>query len=184
MLGVVLWIFDNLLWPEAPDVPHIRLPRAASLNSEGFEEVRVAQAPTNKSVTPVEMAATPWALPEAAQVYVLPPASANSCLPEFIPVRRGVNVSVVCHHRADRSLVFLKNSSDVGRRHGTNQSGRMVHAQAERGKNKIPYIHHVSCHVAVVSVCYLLSPFLAFTCSQLPPPLHLADSTQDFNITF
>lgn len=29
---------DNLLWPEAQDVPHIHLPRAASLNSKVFEE--------------------------------------------------------------------------------------------------------------------------------------------------
>lgn len=52
MLGVVLWPFDNLLWPEATDVPHIHLPRAASLNSKGFKEVHIMQtlAPTNRSV--------------------------------------------------------------------------------------------------------------------------------------
>lgn len=51
MLGV-LWPFDNLLWPEATDVPHIHLPRAASLNSKGFKEVHIMQtlAPTNRSV--------------------------------------------------------------------------------------------------------------------------------------
>lgn len=39
MLAVILWTFDNLLWPEAPSVLHIHLSRAASLNSKGFEEV-------------------------------------------------------------------------------------------------------------------------------------------------
>lgn len=41
MLAVILWTFDNLLWPEAPNVLHIHLPRAASLNSKGFEEVHI-----------------------------------------------------------------------------------------------------------------------------------------------
>lgn len=44
MLGVVLWTFDNLLWPEAPDVPHIHLPRTAALNSKGFLK-RIRKAP-------------------------------------------------------------------------------------------------------------------------------------------
>lgn len=30
-------LFDNLLWPEAPDVLHVHILRAASLNSRGVE---------------------------------------------------------------------------------------------------------------------------------------------------
>lgn len=43
MLGVILWTFDNLLWPEASNVPHTHLPRVASLNSKSFEEVHIVQ---------------------------------------------------------------------------------------------------------------------------------------------
>lgn len=43
MWSVIPRTFDNLLWPEAPDVPHIHLPRTASLNSKGFEEVHIVQ---------------------------------------------------------------------------------------------------------------------------------------------
>jgi len=42
-LDVMLWTFDKLLWPEASNVPHICLPRPASLNSKGFEEVHIVQ---------------------------------------------------------------------------------------------------------------------------------------------
>lgn len=43
MLSVELRTFDNLLWPEAADVPHIHLPRAGCLNMEGLEEVHILQ---------------------------------------------------------------------------------------------------------------------------------------------
>lgn len=43
MLGVILCTFDNLLWPEATNVPHIHLPRASSLNNKGFKEVHIVQ---------------------------------------------------------------------------------------------------------------------------------------------
>lgn len=49
MLGVILWTFDNLLWPKAPNVPHIHLPRAASPNSKSFEDVHIAQLWTVKA---------------------------------------------------------------------------------------------------------------------------------------
>lgn len=67
-LGVVLRTFDNLLWPEAPDVPHIHLPRTASLNSKrcilcGFV---IVKAPTNKvcNITRNESIHTPKATVE------------------------------------------------------------------------------------------------------------------------
>lgn len=44
MLDVILWTFDNLLWPEAPDFLHIHLSRAAPINSKGFEEVHIVCA--------------------------------------------------------------------------------------------------------------------------------------------
>lgn len=68
MFSVILWTFDNLLWLEAPGVPHIYLPKAASLNSKGFYEVHIVQLcncqsswhPQIKSVTSHKMNQFIW----------------------------------------------------------------------------------------------------------------------------